>query len=49
LAIQEGLGRILGLPQRPSEKQARAAAENWRPHRGAVTLLTWHCYNTAAL
>jgi DNA-3-methyladenine glycosylase II len=49
LAIQEGLGRILGLPQRPSEKQVRAAAENWRPHRGAVTLLTWHCYNTAAL
>jgi DNA-3-methyladenine glycosylase II len=49
LAIQEGLGRILGLPQRPSEKQVRAAAENWRPHRGAITLLTWHCYNTAAL
>jgi DNA-3-methyladenine glycosylase II len=49
LAIQEGLGRILGLAERPSEKQVRAAAENWRPHRGAVTLLTWHCYNTAAL
>lgn len=49
LAIQEGLGRILGLPERPTEKQVRAAAENWRPHRGAVTLLTWHCYNTAAL
>jgi DNA-3-methyladenine glycosylase II len=49
LAIQEGMGRILGLPERPSEKQVRAAAEGWRPHRGAVTLLTWHCYNTAAL
>jgi DNA-3-methyladenine glycosylase II len=49
LAIQEGLGRILGLPERPSEKAVRAAAEGWRPHRGAVTLLTWHCYNTAAL
>jgi DNA-3-methyladenine glycosylase II len=49
LAIQEGLGRILGLAERPSEKQVRAAAENWRPHRGAITLLTWHCYNTAAL
>jgi DNA-3-methyladenine glycosylase II len=49
LAIQEGMGRILGLPERPSEKQVRAAAEAWRPHRGAVTLLTWHCYNTAAL
>ena len=49
LAIQEGMGRILGLPERPSEKAVRAAAEGWRPHRGAVTLLTWHCYNTAAL
>ena len=49
LAIQVGLGRILGLPERPSEKEIRAAAEDWRPHRGAVTLLTWHCYNNAAL
>ena len=49
LAIQAGLGRILGLTERPSEKAVRAAAEAWRPHRGAVTLLTWHCYNTAAL
>lgn len=49
LAIQAGLGRILGLAERPSEKAVRAAAEAWRPHRGAVTLLTWHCYNTAAL
>jgi len=49
LAIQAGIGRILGLPERPSEKAVRAAAEDWRPHRGAVTLLTWHCYNTAAL
>jgi DNA-3-methyladenine glycosylase II len=49
LAIQAGLGRILGLAERPSEKDVRAAAEGWRPHRGAVTLLTWHCYNNAAL
>jgi DNA-3-methyladenine glycosylase II len=49
LAIQAGLGRILGLAERPSEKDVRAAAEAWRPHRGAVTLLTWHCYNNAAL
>ena len=49
LAIQVGLGRILGLPERPSEKEIRAAAEDWRPHRGVVTLLTWHCYNNAAL
>ncbi len=49
LAVQVGMGRILGLAGRPSEKAIREAAEPWRPHRGAVTLLTWHCYNTAAL
>jgi DNA-3-methyladenine glycosylase II len=49
LAVQAGIGRIMGLPERPSEKQARALAEPWRPHRGAVAILTWHCYNNAAL
>ncbi|MXO74597.1 DNA-3-methyladenine glycosylase 2 family protein [Altererythrobacter aerius] len=49
LAIQAGLGRILGLEARPTEKETRALAEPWRPHRGAVTLLTWHYYNNAAL
>jgi len=49
LAVQAGMGRILGLAERPSEKAIREVAEPWRPHRGAVTLLTWHCYNTAAL
>ena len=49
LAVQAGMGRILGLEERPSEKAIREVAEPWRPHRGAVTLLTWHCYNTAAL
>ena len=49
LAVQVGMGRILGLDERPSEKAIREVAEPWRPHRGAVTLLTWHCYNNAAL
>ena len=49
LAVQAGIGRILALPERPSEKQARALAEPWSPHRGAAAILTWHCYNTAAL
>lgn len=49
LAVQAGLGKILGLAERPSEKEARALAENWRPHRGAVAIFTWHCYNNAAL
>ncbi|MBO0748946.1 MAG: DNA-3-methyladenine glycosylase 2 family protein [Porphyrobacter sp.] len=49
LAVQAGIGRIMGLDERPSEKQARALAEAWSPHRGAVAILTWHCYNNAAL
>ncbi|MBB4858453.1 DNA-3-methyladenine glycosylase II [Novosphingobium chloroacetimidivorans] len=49
LAVQAGLHKILGLEARPSEKEARALAEPWRPHRGAVAIFTWHCYNNAAL
>ena len=49
LAVQAGLGRILGLADRPSEKQTRLLAEGWRPHRGAAAIFTWHCYNNAAL
>ncbi len=49
LAVQAGLHRILGLAERPSEKQTRALAEAWRPHRGAAAIFTWHCYNNAAL
>ena len=48
LAVQAGIGKILALPERPSEKQARALAEPWSPHRGAAAILTWHCYNTPA-
>lgn len=49
LAVQAGLHKLLDLPARPSEKEVRALAEGWRPHRGALTLLTWHCYNNPAL
>jgi DNA-3-methyladenine glycosylase II len=49
LAVQAGLGKILGHDERPSEKRVRELAEPWRPHRGAVAILTWHCYNNAAL
>jgi DNA-3-methyladenine glycosylase II len=44
LAVQEGVGRLLKLEARPSEKDIRALAENWRPHRGAVAIFTWHIY-----
>ncbi|MEO6041952.1 MAG: DNA-3-methyladenine glycosylase 2 family protein [Croceibacterium sp.] len=49
LAVQAGIGKILGLAERPSEKQTRELAEGWRPHRGAVAVFTWHCYNNPAL
>jgi 3-methyladenine DNA glycosylase/8-oxoguanine DNA glycosylase len=49
LAVQVGLGKLLGLPDRPSEKETRALAEPWRPHRGALALFTWHCYSNPAL
>ena len=49
LAVQAGIGKILGLAERPSEKATRALAEHWRPHRGAVAILTWHSYNNPAL
>ena len=49
LAVQIGLGKLLGLAERPSEKTTRELAEHWRPHRGAAAIFTWHCYNNAAL
>jgi DNA-3-methyladenine glycosylase II len=49
LAVQAGLHKLLGLDERPSEKRTRELAEGWRPHRGAVAIFTWHCYNNPAL
>ncbi len=49
LAVQAGLHKLLGLPERPSEKATREMAEKWRPHRGATAIFTWHCYNNPAL
>ena len=49
LAVMAGLHKILDLPERPSEKEARAMSQAWRPHRGAVAIFTWHCYNNPAL
>ena len=49
LAVMAGLHKILSLDERPDEKQTRAMAESWRPHRGAIAIFTWHCYNNPAL
>jgi DNA-3-methyladenine glycosylase II len=44
LAVQEGVGRLLKLDARPSEKDIRVIAERWRPYRGAAAIFTWHIY-----
>ena len=49
LAVLVELGRLLGLPDKPSEKQLRELAEVWRPYRGAAAVLAWHSYNSAVL
>ena len=49
LAVQIEIGRLLGMADKPSEKQLRELAEAWRPHRGAVAVLAWHRYNSAVL
>ena len=49
LAVMVELGRLLGLPDRPSEKQLRELAEPWRPYRGAAAVLAWHSYNSSVL
>ena len=45
LAVQEAVGRLMGLSERPSEKATREIAEAWRPHRGGAAIFTWHIYN----
>jgi len=49
LAVMVELGRLMGLPDKPSEKQLRELAEPWRPYRGAAAILAWHSYNSAVL
>jgi DNA-3-methyladenine glycosylase II len=49
LAVQIAIGRLLGLDERPTEKQLRELGEAWRPNRGAAAVLAWHSYNSAVL
>jgi DNA-3-methyladenine glycosylase II len=49
LAVMIELGRLMGLDQKPSEKQLRELAEQWRPYRGAAAILAWHSYNSSVL
>jgi DNA-3-methyladenine glycosylase II len=45
LAVQVEIGKLMGHDGKPSEKQLREWAEDWRPHRGAAAVLAWHSYN----
>ena len=49
LAVQVACGKLLDLAERPTEKEARALAEKWRPHRSAMAIFTWHAYADPAL
>jgi DNA-3-methyladenine glycosylase II len=49
LAVQIEIGKLMGLEGKPTEKQLREIAENWRPHRGAAAVLAWHSYNAPPL
>ncbi|HEY6048994.1 MAG TPA: DNA-3-methyladenine glycosylase 2 family protein [Sphingomicrobium sp.] len=49
LAVLVELGRLMGLKDKPSEKQLRELAEKWRPYRGAAAVLAWHSYNSSVL
>lgn len=46
LAVQEGVKRLLSLKERPNEKETRALAEQWSPHRGSAAIFAWHIYST---
>jgi DNA-3-methyladenine glycosylase II len=49
LAVLIELGRLMGMAEKPSEKQLRELAEAWRPYRGAAAVLAWHSYNSSVL
>ena len=49
LAVQVACGKLLDLAERPTEKETRALAEKWRPHRSAMAIFTWHAYADPAL
>jgi DNA-3-methyladenine glycosylase II len=49
LAVLVEIGRLMGLNEKPTEKQLRELAERWRPYRGAAAILAWHSYNSSVL
>lgn len=48
LALQESMRRLFDLPTRPSERAARAMAEDWSPWRAVAARLLWSYYRVEA-
>jgi DNA-3-methyladenine glycosylase II len=44
LALQEAARQVFHLPERPSEADMRALAENWAPFRAVAARLLWAYY-----
>jgi DNA-3-methyladenine glycosylase II len=47
LAVRVGIGRIVGLEERPTEKQCDEIGKRWAPNRSVMALLAWHYYSNA--
>ncbi len=47
LALQVALGRLKGLADKPTPKQARDLVEHWAPWRSVGALFLWHYYRGA--
>jgi DNA-3-methyladenine glycosylase II len=47
LVVQIEVGRLMGMPEKPSERRVREIAESWRPHRGAAAVFAWHHYKVS--
>lgn len=47
LAVRVGVGRIVELEERPTEKETQEIGERWRPYRSSMALLAWHFYSNA--
>ena len=44
LAVRVGLGRLMGLPERPTPRETDQLAEVCQPYRSSLALLCWHYY-----
>jgi len=47
LAVRVGIGRIIGMEDRPTEKQCDEIGLRWKPHRSVMALMAWHYYSNA--